>query len=113
MSTGEDNRGVTLSVPFPVFSLPPRPCGAAAGLTEEEIRELKELVRKIVASGVTVLLVEHRMSFVMDICGRITVLDHGRVIAEGAPEEVAYDPQVIEAYLGAPMEAKGEESAAG
>ena len=84
----------------------------AAGLTENEIAELKDLVRRIVAQGVTVLLVEHRMSFVMDICARITVLDHGKVIAEGSPKEVASNPQVIEAYLGTPRESKGETYAA-
>jgi ABC-type branched-subunit amino acid transport system ATPase component len=72
----------------------------AAGMNMTEARELMRLVRSIRDDGITVLLVEHNMRLVMDISERITVLDFGRKVGEGTPEEVRNDPQVIRAYLG-------------
>ncbi len=63
------------------------------------------LIRKVRERGVTLLLVEHDMQAVMGLCDRITVLNFGRLLAEGAPEEIQSHPQVIEAYLGAPHDA--------
>ena len=59
-----------------------------------------ELIRQIREQGIGVLLIEHNMQVIMDLCKRIVVLDHGSKIAEGSPEEIRSNPQVIQAYLG-------------
>ncbi len=72
----------------------------AAGLNSRETFELASLIRKIKDSGVTVVLVEHDMDLVMDVCQSIVVLNLGKKLAHGTPREIQENPEVISAYLG-------------
>ena len=71
-----------------------------AGMRQREIEEMESLFRSLVQAGVTILLIEHNMPFIMRLCSRITVLHFGQTLTTGTPEEVAGHPEVIEAYLG-------------
>lgn len=73
----------------------------AAGMNPQETAALTLLIRKIQKEfQITILLIEHDMSLVMDVCERIYVLEYGRILAEGIPEEIKNNPEVIKAYLG-------------
>lgn len=71
-----------------------------AGINANQTRGLIALIETVAASGVTILLIEHQMQVVMHLCRRIMVLDYGKKIAEGTPDEIKSNPAVLDAYLG-------------
>lgn len=72
----------------------------AAGMVSKERKELSGLILRIRERGIAVLVIEHHMALIMEVCSRIVVLNFGQKIAEGAPEEIRRNPAVIDAYLG-------------
>lgn len=72
----------------------------AAGLNSAEVDEFLNIIRKVSLEGLTIIMVEHVMKAVMNVAGRILILDHGELIAQGSPEEITKNKKVIKAYLG-------------
>ena len=72
-----------------------------AGMNQVEAAEIGVILKVLVADGIGILLVEHNVSFVMDLCSLIYVMNTGRLISAGSPDAVQRDPAVVEAYLGA------------
>jgi branched-chain amino acid transport system ATP-binding protein len=81
----------------PRFLLMDEPAG---GMNAADVTDLKRLVRRVRAQGLGVLLIEHNMPFVMDVCDRVVVLNFGQLLAQGTPDEIRANPEVIDAYLG-------------
>jgi branched-chain amino acid transport system permease protein len=80
----------------------------AAGLAHPDVLRLIGIIRAVHRRGVTILLIEHHMDVVSELCDQVTVMDGGRMLAEGAPAAVKRNPLVLEAYLGAPPEGLAE-----
>ena len=72
----------------------------AAGLNSKELEKSVELMEYAIARGVGIVLIEHQMDMIMNVCHNIVVLNFGRIIAKGTPAEVSSNEDVIEAYLG-------------
>ncbi|WP_026574942.1 ABC transporter ATP-binding protein [Bacillus sp. UNC438CL73TsuS30] len=83
-----------------------------AGMNDEETDEIGKLILKIRENGTTVILIEHNVGWVMGLCDRIAVFDHGEKIADDVPEVIITNPEVIEAYIGKEDEERENEYAA-
>ena len=72
----------------------------AAGMNLTEVQELNQLIRRIQLQGRAIIVVEHNMRVIMDVADKVSVIEFGRLIAEGSPQTIRNDPVVIKAYLG-------------
>ncbi|MDQ3397074.1 MAG: ABC transporter ATP-binding protein [Deinococcota bacterium] len=77
----------------------------AAGMVDEEQQDLAQLLRELRSEGLTLLVIDHNIRFLLSVVDRVQVMNHGQLIAEGEPDKVVADPAVIEAYLGQEVEA--------
>lgn len=77
-----------------------------AALNPVEMQEVMDLIRSLRDDGITLLVVEHHMRAIMTICDRVLVLNFGKLLADGTPQQIANDPQVVEAYLGKSVETR-------